>query len=116
MTDDVRKLFENLPERLEGERFKGLETVYVFEIDGAGTWTVRLENGELRASEGADPAADCTISASEEDFGRVLRRELSATAAYFSGRIKIRGDLGAATRLPDLISSWQGGSEPGPPA
>src|SRR5207244_5078110 len=62
---------------------------------GAGTWTVAVDDGSVAVREGGGGGADCTISASEENFLRILRGEQNPTTAYMSGKIKIKGDMGA---------------------
>jgi putative sterol carrier protein len=73
-----------------------------FEIDGAGNWTVDVDEGKVAVSEdGAD--ADCTISASSETFMKIANGEQNPTAAYMSGKLKVKGDLGQAMKLQKLF-------------
>ena len=76
---------------------------YVFDIEGAGTWNVKVADGAVSVTEGADDAADCTISTSEENFMKIVRGEQNPTTAYMSGKLKIRGDMGAAMKLQKLF-------------
>ena len=75
---------------------------YVFEIDGAGTWKVDVQDGNVSVTEG-DGDADATISASEETFGQIASGDLNATTAYMTGKLKIKGDMGAAMKLQKLF-------------
>jgi putative sterol carrier protein len=75
---------------------------YVFEVENAGTWTVKVTDGAVEVSEGAGEA-DCTISASEETLGKIVSGESNATSAYMTGKLKIAGDMGAALKLQKLF-------------
>ena len=47
--------------------------------------------------------ADCTISVSEDNFQRLVSGDLSPTTAYMTGKLKIKGDIGAAMKLQKLF-------------
>ena len=100
--DSPREFFETLETRVDPAKAAGLTATYLFEIDGAGTWTVDVDDGKVSVSEsGGDP--DCTISASSETFMKIARGEQNPTAAYMSGKLKIKGDMGQAMKLQKLF-------------
>ena len=47
--------------------------------------------------------ADCTISATEETFAKIVAGESNPTSAYMTGKLKIAGDMGAALKLQKLF-------------
>jgi putative sterol carrier protein len=102
MADDVRAFFEGLPGRIDPAKIAGMRNSYVFEIDGAGTWTVRVEDGAVTVGEGAQDA-DCTISASEQTFSQIVSGDQNPTTAYMTGKLKVKGDIGAAMKLQKLF-------------
>jgi putative sterol carrier protein len=102
MAETTREFFEGLPARADGSKLAGMNNSYVFDIDGAGTWFVTVEDGTVAVREG-EGEADCTISASEENFQRILSGEQNATSAYMAGKLKIKGDMGAAMKLQKLF-------------
>ena len=68
--DNPREFFETLESRVDPSKAAGLTAKYLFEIDGAGNWTVDVDDGKVSVSEnGGD--ADCTISASSETFMQI---------------------------------------------
>jgi putative sterol carrier protein len=99
----AQEFFAGLPARVSPERIAGMNNTYVFDIDGAGTWTVKLADGSIDVSEGAAADADCTISASEENFQKIVAGEQNPTTAYMTGKLKIKGDMGAAMKLQKLF-------------
>ena len=98
----AKEFFETLPTRIEPSRTAGMHNSYLFDIDGAGQWKVDVQDGALNVTEGPGDA-DVTISASEETFTRIAKGELNPTSAYMSGKIKIKGDMGAAMKLQKLF-------------
>ena len=98
----VQEFFAQLPDRTDPEKTAGMNNSYVFDIDGAGTWTVKVADGAITVDEG-DSGGDCTISTSQETFEKVLAGEQNPTAAYMSGKLKIKGDMGAAMKLQKLF-------------
>ena len=98
----AREFFETLPSRANGKHAAGVDASYVFAIDGAGTWTVNVADGKVAVSEG-DSGGDCTISASEDTFERIVDGRQNPLTAYMTGKIKIEGDLGAAMKLKEIL-------------
>jgi putative sterol carrier protein len=100
----AREFFEGLESRLDPSKTAGMTNSYVFEIDGAGTWRVDVDDGTVKVAEGAgDGDADATIAASEETFQQIASGDLNATTAYMTGKLKVRGDMGAAMKLSRLF-------------
>jgi putative sterol carrier protein len=98
----VQEFFEGLPGRVDADRIAGMTNTYVFDIEGAGTWTVAIADGAVEVTEGASDA-DTTFSASEESFEKIVAGEQNPTTAYMTGKLKIKGDMGAAMKLQKLF-------------
>src|SRR5205085_2033601 len=98
MSESVREFFEQLPSRADATKTTGMSNTYVFDIGGAGTWTVEVDDGQVQVREGAGDA-DCTISTSAENFERILSGDQNPTTAYMTGKLKVKGDMGAAMKL-----------------
>ncbi len=102
MAETTREFFEGLPARADASTLAGMNNSYVFDIDGAGMWFVTVEDGTVSVREG-DGEADCAISTTEENFKKILSGEQNATSAYMTGKLKIKGDMGAAMKLQKLF-------------
>ena len=102
-TENVRDFFESLEARAQGaSKAAGLNATYLFDIDGAGKWLVRVENGKPTVSEG-DGEAETTISASDQTFLRIVNGEQNATTAFMTGKLRVKGDMGNAMKLQQLF-------------
>jgi putative sterol carrier protein len=102
MAETVQEFFETLPQR-DASATAGMNNSYLFDIEGAGQWLVNVTDGNVAVSEGGGEA-DTTISTSEESFLAISRGELNPTSAYMTGKLKIKGDMGAAMKLQKLFS------------
>ena len=98
----AREFFESLEARAEKSRIEGIDHSYLFEIHGEGQWFVEVRNGMVRVTEGPREA-DATISVSGEVFDRIAAGKQSPALAYLTGKLKIRGDTGAALKLQRIF-------------
>jgi putative sterol carrier protein len=98
----VQEFFDQLPSSVDPAKTAGMNNSYVFDVDGVGQWTVTVADGAVSVDEGASDA-DCTISASEETLQKIVAGEQNATTAYMTGKLKIKGDMGAAMKLQKLF-------------
>jgi putative sterol carrier protein len=100
MAESARQFFESLESRVDQSKTAGMTNSYVFDIDGAGMWKVDVDDGKVTVTEGG---GDATISASEETFQKIAAGDQNATSAYMTGKLKIKGDMGAAMKLQKLF-------------
>jgi putative sterol carrier protein len=98
----AREFFEGLEGRVDPSKTAGMTNSYVFEIDGAGTWKVDVDDGNVKVTEGGGDA-DATISAAEATFEQIASGDMNPTTAYMTGKLKIKGDMGAAMKLQKLF-------------
>lgn len=104
MAETAREFFEELAAKSAGdsERTRGLTASYRFDVTGAGSWHVDVDDGAVTVAE-SDGAADCVIAVPEDLFLRIVRGEQSPMGAFLMGKIRVEGDAGLAMRLKDLL-------------
>ena len=98
----AREFFEGLESRVDASKTAGMTNSYVFDIDGAGTWKVDVQDGLVSVAEGGGDD-DATITDSEETFCQIASGDMNATTAYMTGKLKVKGDMGAAMKLQKLF-------------
>lgn len=103
-----REIFEkDIAENMKANpaKVKEINAIYQFVINGdnGGTWVVDLtkEGGEVR--EGPTDNAGCTITTDAETFVKVASGQMPGTAAFMTGKLKIKGDMGLATKLGKVL-------------
>lgn len=102
---DVMSFFnETLKSKIEAsaDLASSINAIYVFDIDGAGTWTVDLKNGGGVSAGGHDDA-DCTVTAKVSDFANLLSNPSSAVMMFMQGKLKV-SNPGLAMPLQKLLS------------
>jgi putative sterol carrier protein len=98
----AKDFFDTLPSRADAGRLAGMNNSYLFDIEGEGQWLVTVSDGSLNVAEGGGDA-DATITTSAETFDKIVAGEQNPTTAYMTGKLKIKGDMGAAMKLQKLF-------------
>jgi putative sterol carrier protein len=94
--------FASLPSRADASKTAGMSNSYLFDIEGEGQWLVTVSDGAVSVAEGGGDA-DATITTSGETFEKIVSGEQNPTTAYMTGKLKIKGDMGAAMKLQKLF-------------
>jgi putative sterol carrier protein len=98
----AKDFFDTLETRADPSKLAGMNNSYLFDIEGEGQWLVSVADGKLSVTDGAGEA-DATISANGETFDKIVAGEQNPTTAYMTGKLKIKGDMGAAMKLQKLF-------------
>lgn len=106
-TDSVFKEIESELAK-DGSLAKGLEAVYEFRLDEdeANIYQLKLDGENSKTEKGEVYEPDCTLRMSSEDFIKMSQGELNGTSAFMSGRLKIKGNMGLALKLQDILQSY----------
>jgi putative sterol carrier protein len=103
MAGSVSEFFEGLSSRADPDKIAGVNNTYRFDIEDAGSWTVDVQDGNVNVAQEGDTEPDVTIAVSEENFQKLISGDLNPTTAYMTGKLKIKGDMGAAMKLQKLF-------------
>ena len=103
------EIFAEINRRLEADPSKaaGMNAVYNFDIGGdtGGLYNIVVRDGGGRASEGAAPDPNITITVKDEDFVALAQGTMDPAGAFMRGKIKIKGDMGLAMKLQTLLKT-----------
>src|SRR5215210_3565928 len=98
----AKEFFDALESRVDESKTAGMNNSYIFDIEGAGKWKVDVQDGDVKVTEGAEDG-DVVITTSEETFEKITSGKQNATSAYMAGKLKVKGDMGAAMKLQKLF-------------
>jgi putative sterol carrier protein len=98
----AKDFFDTLESRADASKLAGMTNSYLFDIEGEGQWLVSVADGAVSVTEG-EGAADATIETSAETFEKIVSGEQNPTTAYMTGKLKIKGDMGAAMKLQKIF-------------
>nr|XP_020006792.1 peroxisomal multifunctional enzyme type 2 [Castor canadensis] len=107
-------VFEEIGRRLKdigGEVVKKVNAVFEWHITKGGNtaakWTIDLKSGSGKVYQGpAEGSADTTIIISDEDFMEVVLGKLDPQKAFFSGRLKARGNIMLSQKLQMILKDY----------
>jgi alkyl sulfatase BDS1-like metallo-beta-lactamase superfamily hydrolase len=120
-------IFWQMPKQLDAKQATGIRTSIRWCITGRSdggvdTYQLELEDGRARIIRGIDgPDPRLTITMDGLEFLRLVSGNSDPMRAYFTGRIKLGGDIMVAAKLATLFRiprapGGPGGSPPSPPA
>ena len=100
-----QEIMDKIPSAFQAEKAQGVTAVFQWDISGpqGGRWYVRIKDATCEVQPGDAEAPNITISIADENFVRLLTGRLDGTMAFMTGKLKIKGDMGLATKLPQLF-------------
>lgn len=107
---DVQTIFKEIDSAIKEDpsRTKGLEAVYQFNLNGdeSGIYHIVFNGDKSYTAEGEVEKSNCTLNMVTDDFKKMVNGELNGTQAFMSGRLKIKGNMGLALKLQDILASY----------
>lgn len=94
-------LIGQMPDVFLPDQAKGLDMTVQFMIQ-APMYAV-IANGRCHVHDGYADAPDLTVNTSDADLVKLMYGELNGVMAYMSGRLRVRGDLINARKLPNVF-------------
>lgn len=79
-----------------------INAVFVFDITGAGQWTLDLKEG-AGVKEGTVDGADCTLTTDQSTWEQILDNPGKAVSMVMMGKLKI-SNLAHATKLQKVLA------------
>jgi putative sterol carrier protein len=98
----AREFFQTVDRRLDPAKTAGHTISYRFDIDGAGSWRVAVNDGTVLVEE-SSAEADCVIQISEDNFMKLVRGDGNPTMMFMTGKLKVKGDMALALKLKELF-------------
>lgn len=90
--DFVNKDVRNIP-----------NVVFEFNIKDIGVFYAKVQDGKLDIQPYNYYDNDVSFTAKFETYKKIINGELDAIKAFFTGRLKVSGDIGRATILQNIL-------------
>jgi putative sterol carrier protein len=98
-------VFDAMRGSFQPSKAKGMHARYQWDLSGphGGEWRIEVNDGTYTIGKGKIPDPNVTFIASDKDWVAICHDQLSGTWAYFTGRLKVRGDQGVARKLGEMF-------------
>jgi putative sterol carrier protein len=98
-------VFEQMPQYFQPEKAGSTNATINFDLSGehAGKYWIRIHDGQAESGKGEGENPNLTLSADADDFVKIILGQLDPTAAFMSGKLKIKGDMGLAIKFQSLF-------------
>lgn len=105
-TNQVRKIFEKLPETFVPEKADGVNATIQFNLsgEGGGHWLVSIADQRVSVEERQIEDADLTFAMDARDYAAITLGEASVMVLYAMGRIQSEGDLTLAWKFREMFN------------
>ncbi len=90
------KVFDGMTDAFLAEKADGQSAVVQYDIqtaDGQKTYTVSVSDGKCSFSRGPADSPRVTLRLAAPDFLRVVTNNMAGTQAFFTGKLKLTGDM-----------------------
>jgi putative sterol carrier protein len=106
-TQSVAGVMQEMEGKFKPEKAVGIDATFQFDItgEGGGQWNAVINDGAATFNEGTADSPTVTITATDDDWIKIVNGQLNPQMAFMTGKIKVKGDLGLATKLGALFLS-----------
>jgi alkyl sulfatase BDS1-like metallo-beta-lactamase superfamily hydrolase len=100
-----QEVFDGMRGSFQPAKAKGVHVRYQWDLSGpnGGEWWIEVNDGTYKLGKGKIPDPNVTFTAKDQDWVAICRDQLSGTWAYFTGRLKVRGDQAVARKLGEMF-------------
>ena len=104
-TQTVAGVMQEMQGKFKADKAAGMNETFQFDItgDGGGQWNAVINDGDATFNEGVADNPSVTITAADEDWIRIVNGQLNPQMAFMTGKIKVKGNIGLATKLGSLF-------------
>lgn len=94
-----------MPNYFVAEKAGSTSATIQFDLTGedAGKRFIKIADGKATSGKGEVEAPNLTLIADSGDFVKIFTGGLDPTAAFMSGKLKIKGDMGLAMRMQSMF-------------
>jgi putative sterol carrier protein len=100
-----QEVFDSMRGSFQPAKAKGVHARYQWDLSGpnGGQWWIDVNDGTYKMGKGRIDHPNVTFVAKDRDWVAISNDQLSGTWAYFTGRLKIRGDQALARKLGEIF-------------
>lgn len=102
----IEQVFKAMPEQFNADAAAGVDAIFQFNLtgDNGGQYWINIQNQEIDVNEGEHDNPDITITATGDDYLKLVNGEMAAMSAFMAGKIKVKGSMGLAMKLQSIFN------------
>jgi len=107
MSVTVKSIVDAMPENFIPDTAAGIDAVFQFDITGdqASQYYLVVKDQKCQIVEGTHASPNVTFNMATNDFIDMMTGKISGQAAFFSGKLRVSGDLMLAQRLGNFFKT-----------
>jgi putative sterol carrier protein len=100
-----QQVFDGMRQSFQAQKAKGVHARYQWDISGpnGGEWWIDVNDGTYKMGKGKIDNPSVTFVTSDKDWVALSNGTLGGKWAFFTGRLKIRGDQNLARKLDEIF-------------
>jgi putative sterol carrier protein len=107
MTDQLTpgQVISEMPNYFQADKAGSTKGNVQFDLSGdnGGKWWIKIADGAAESGQGELESPNLTLLADAGDYVKIATGKLDPTAAFMSGKLKIKGDMGLAMKFASLF-------------
>ena len=105
MDSTPQDVFDEMRGTFQAAKAKGVHASYQWDLSGphGGKWWIEVNDGTYRMGKGKIDHPTVTFIAKDRDWVAICRDQLNGAWAFITGRLKVRGDQRAASKLGEMF-------------
>jgi putative sterol carrier protein len=100
-----QQVFDGMRQSFQAQKAKGVHARYQWDLSGpnGGEWWIDVNDGTYKMGKGKIDNPTVTFVTSDKDWVALSNGTLGGKWAFFTGRLKIRGDQNLARKLDEIF-------------
>ena len=100
-----QQVFDGMRQSFQAQKAKGVHARYQWELSGpnGGEWWIDVNDGTYTMGKGKIGNPSVTFVTSDKNWVALSNGTLGGKWAFFTGRLKIRGDQNVARKLDEIF-------------
>ncbi|MEP7266863.1 MAG: SCP2 sterol-binding domain-containing protein [Saprospiraceae bacterium] len=86
---NASEFLKNLPAKIKPELLEGLETIFHFDLEEEGQYTVYIKDNQVTVDQGLCDEPKCVVKAKPETLMKIVNGDMNPMMAVMTGKIKI---------------------------
>ena len=102
---EVKQILEKFERDFDANAAEGMDVVLQYHIsgEGGGDWNIKIKDGTCTIKEGIHDAPTVMFKMAGKTWLGLVNKTLNPMMAFTTGRIRIKGDMGLAQKIPAIF-------------